>query len=222
MIQARGIVKRFGALEILRSVDLDIPANQISAIVGPSGAGKTTLLQILGTLEAPDAGTLTINGQRVDRLQGRALADFRNRHIGFVFQFHRLLPEFTALENVLMPAWIAGADDRKTRDRAERLLRDLGLGDRLQHRPQALSGGEQQRVAAARALMNDPAVVLADEPTGNLDTSNAESLFDLFTELRDREGQTFVIVTHNLHLAGRADNTLTMRDGRIETTAEKI
>lgn len=221
MIQARGIVKRFGALEILRSVDLDIPANQISAIVGPSGAGKTTLLQILGTLEAPDAGTLTINGQRVDRLQGRALADFRNRHIGFVFQFHRLLPEFTALENVLMPAWIAGADDRKTRDRAERLLRDLGLGDRLQHRPQALSGGEQQRVAAARALMNDPAVVLADEPTGNLDTSNAESLFDLFTELRDREGQTFVIVTHNLHLADRADHTLTMRDGRIETTAEK-
>jgi lipoprotein-releasing system ATP-binding protein len=220
MIQARGIVKRFGALEILRSVDLDIPANQISAIVGPSGAGKTTLLQILGTLEAPDAGTLTINGQRVDRLQGRALADFRNRHIGFVFQFHRLLPEFTAVENVLMPAWIAGADDRKTRDRAERLLRDLGLGDRLQHRPQALSGGEQQRVAAARALMNDPAVVLADEPTGNLDTTNAESLFDLFAELRDREGQTFVIVTHNLHLAGRADNTLTMRDGRIETVAE--
>lgn len=220
MIQARGIVKRFGALEILRSVDLDIPANQISAIVGPSGAGKTTLLQILGTLEAPDAGTLTINGQRVDRLQGRALADFRNRHIGFVFQFHRLLPEFTAVENVLMPAWIAGADDRKTRDRAERLLRDLGLGDRLQHRPQALSGGEQQRVAAARALMNDPAVVLADEPTGNLDTTNAESLFDLFAELRDREGQTFVIVTHNLHLAGRADNTLTMRDGRIETIAE--
>lgn len=220
MIQARGIVKRFGALEILRSVDLDIPANQISAIVGPSGAGKTTLLQILGTLEAPDAGTLTINGQRVDRLQGRALADFRNRHIGFVFQFHRLLPEFTAVENVLMPAWIAGADDRKTRDRAERLLRDLGLGDRLQHRPQALSGGEQQRVAAARALMNDPAVVLADEPTGNLDTTNAESLFHLFTELRDREGQTFVIVTHNLHLAGRADNTLTMRDGRIETVTE--
>lgn len=220
MIQARGIVKRFGALEILRSVDLDIPANQISAIVGPSGAGKTTLLQILGTLEAPDAGTLTINGQRVDRLQGRALADFRNRHIGFVFQFHRLLPEFTAVENVLMPAWIAGADDRKTRDRAERLLRDLGLGDRLQHRPQALSGGEQQRVAAARALMNDPAVVLADEPTGNLDTTNAESLFDLFAELRDREGQTFVIVTHNLHLAGRADNTLTMRDGRIETVGE--
>lgn len=220
MIQARGIVKRFGALEILRSVDLDIPANQISAIVGPSGAGKTTLLQILGTLEAPDAGTLTINGQRVDRLQGRALADFRNRHIGFVFQFHRLLPEFTAVENVLMPAWIAGADDRKTRDRAERLLRDLGLGDRLQHRPQALSGGEQQRVAAARALMNDPAVVLADEPTGNLDTSNADGLFDLFTELRDREGQTFVIVTHNLHLAGRADHTLTMRDGRIDTIAE--
>jgi len=220
MIQARGIVKRFGALEILRSVDLDIPANQISAIVGPSGAGKTTLLQILGTLEAPDAGTLTINGQRVDRLQGRALADFRNRHIGFVFQFHRLLPEFTAVENVLMPAWIAGADDRKTRDRAERLLRDLGLGDRLQHRPQALSGGEQQRVAAARALMNDPDVVLADEPTGNLDTTNAESLFHLFAELRDREGQTFVIVTHNLHLAGRADNTLTMRDGRIETVGE--
>ncbi len=215
MIQARGIDKRFGELHILRAVDLDIPAHQISAIVGPSGAGKTTLLQILGTLEQPDAGTLTIAGTSVAGLHGKALADFRNRRIGFVFQFHRLLPEFSALENVLIPAWIHGANDRKTRDRAERLLRDLGLGDRLLHKPQALSGGEQQRVAAARALMNDPAVVLADEPTGNLDSANAESLFDLFTELKNREGQTFAIVTHNLQLASRADQTLKMHDGKI-------
>ena len=215
MILARGIDKRFGELHILRAVDLDIAAHPISAIVGPSGAGKTTLLQILGTLVQPDAGTLTIAGTSVAGLHGKALADFRNRRIGFVFQFHRLLPEFSALENVLIPAWIHGANDRKTRDRAERLLRDLGLGDRLLHKPQALSGGEQQRVAAARALMNDPAVVLADEPTGNLDSANAESLFDLFTELKNREGQTFAIVTHNLQLASRADQTLKMHDGKI-------
>ncbi|MGB1076581.1 MAG: ABC transporter ATP-binding protein [Flavobacteriales bacterium] len=215
MIRARGIQKSLGSIDILKQIDLDIPEGEISAIIGPSGAGKTTLLQILGTLDKPDAGTLEIDGQNVEKLHGRALANFRNRRIGFVFQFHRLLPEFSALENVLMPAWIHGANDRKTRDRAEGLLRNLGLGDRLSHKPEALSGGEQQRVAAARALMNDPAVVLADEPTGNLDSSNAEGLFDLFAELRDLEGQTLVIVTHNEGLAKRADRRFQMEDGHI-------
>lgn len=215
MIRARDIQKSLGSIDILKHIDLDIPEGEISAIIGPSGAGKTTLLQILGTLDRPDAGTLEIDGQNIENLHGRALADFRNRRIGFVFQFHRLLPEFNALENVLMPAWIHGANDRKTRDRAEGLLRNLGLGDRLLHKPEALSGGEQQRVAAARALMNDPAVVLADEPTGNLDSSNAESLFDLFAELRDLEGQTLVIVTHNEGLAQRADRCFQMADGHI-------
>jgi lipoprotein-releasing system ATP-binding protein len=216
VISARGLVRRYGSLEVLRGIDLDIPAGQITAIVGPSGAGKTTLLQLLGTLDRPDAGTLTVHGTRVDALRPRELAAFRNAHIGFIFQFHRLLAEFSALENVLLPAWVAGRDDRTTRDRAERLLRDLGLGDRLTHRPAALSGGEQQRVAAARALMNAPAVILADEPTGNLDTDNAEALFDLFRELRDREGATFAVVTHNDALAATADRIVRMRDGRIE------
>ena len=216
VISARGLVKRYGSLEVLRGIDLDIPAGQITAIVGPSGAGKTTLLHLLGTLDRPDAGTLTVHGTRVDSLPPRDLAAFRNAHIGFIFQFHRLLAEFSALENVLLPAWVAGRDDRTTRDRAERLLRDLGLGDRLTHRPAALSGGEQQRVAAARALMNAPAVILADEPTGNLDTDNAEALFDLFRELRDREGATFAVVTHNDALAATADRIVRMRDGRIE------
>ena len=216
VISARGLVRRYGSLEVLRGIDLDIPAGQITAIVGPSGAGKTTLLHLLGTLDRPDAGTLTVHGTRVDALPPRDLAAFRNAHIGFIFQFHRLLAEFSALENVLLPAWVAGRDDRTTRDRAERLLRDLGLGDRLTHRPAALSGGEQQRVAAARALMNAPAVILADEPTGNLDTDNAEALFDLFRELRDREGATFAVVTHNDALAATADRIVRMRDGRIE------
>jgi lipoprotein-releasing system ATP-binding protein len=216
VISARGLVRRYGSLEVLRGIDLDIPAGQITAIVGPSGAGKTTLLHLLGTLDRPDAGTLTVHGTRVDSLPPRDLAAFRNPHIGFIFQFHRLLAEFSALENVLLPAWVAGRDDRTTRDRAERLLRDLGLGDRLTHRPAALSGGEQQRVAAARALMNAPAVILADEPTGNLDTDNAEALFDLFRELRDREGATFAVVTHNDALAATADRIVRMRDGRIE------
>ena len=216
VISARGLVRRYGSLEVLRGIDLDIPAGQITAIVGPSGAGKTTLLHLLGTLDRPDAGTLTVHGTRVDSLPLRDLAAFRNAHIGFIFQFHRLLAEFSALENVLLPAWVAGRDDRTTRDRAERLLRDLGLGDRLTHRPAALSGGEQQRVAAARALMNAPAVILADEPTGNLDTDNAEALFDLFRELRDREGATFAVVTHNDALAATADRIVRMRDGRIE------
>ena len=219
VISARGLVKRYGSLEVLRGIDLDIAAGAITAIVGPSGAGKTTLLQLLGTLDRPDAGTLSVQGTRVDALRPRELAAFRNAHIGFIFQFHRLLAEFSALENVLLPAWVAGKDDATTRSRAERLLRDLGLGDRLTHRPTALSGGEQQRVAAARALMNNPAVILADEPTGNLDTDNAEALFDLFRELRDREGATFAVVTHNDALAATADRIVRMRDGRIEDAA---
>lgn len=215
IIEARNVRKSFGDVQVLKGIDLAIPSGGITAVVGASGAGKTTLLQILGTLLAPDAGTLTLRGTDVTGLKGKALAAFRNQHIGFIFQFHRLLPEFNALENVMMPAWVAGRDDRKARDRAERLLRDLGLGDRLTHAPAALSGGEQQRVAAARALMNEPAVILADEPTGNLDSGNANSLFTLFQELRDREGATFVVVTHNLDLASSADQTLHIRDGRI-------
>lgn len=215
MIEARGIRKQFGDLEVLKNIDLDIRSQEITSIVGASGAGKTTLLQIIGTLDAPDAGELKIRGQHVNGLKGRHLSAFRNSNIGFIFQFHRLLQEFSALENVLMPAWVAGKDDQVTKDRASGLLRDLGLGDRLTHLPAQLSGGEQQRVAAARSLMNSPAVVLADEPTGNLDSGNADSLFDLFLELRDREGQTFVVVTHNERLAARGDRTVSMRDGLI-------
>ena len=215
MIEARGIRKQFGDLEVLKNIDLDIRSQEITSIVGASGAGKTTLLQILGTLDAPDAGELKIRGEHVNGLKGRNLSAFRNSNIGFIFQFHRLLQEFSALENVLMPAWVAGKDDQITKDRASGLLRDLGLGDRLTHLPAQLSGGEQQRVAAARSLMNNPAVVLADEPTGNLDSGNADSLFDLFVELRDREGQTFVVVTHNEKLAARGDRTVSMRDGLI-------
>lgn len=215
MIEAHGITKQFGDLKVLKGIDLKIPTGQITSIAGASGAGKTTLLQILGTLDQPNSGTLEIRGQSVQSLRGKSLAEFRNQHIGFIFQFHRLLPEFSALENVLMPAWVAGKNSRIIRDRAESLLRDLGLGDRLTHKPDALSGGEQQRVAAARALMNGPAVVLADEPTGNLDSGNAESLFDLFQELREREGQTFVVVTHNVGLAERGDHIVHMVDGLV-------
>ena len=215
MIEARGIRKQFGDLEVLKNIDLDIRSQEITSIVGASGAGKTTRLQILGTLDAPDAGELKIRGEHVIGLKGRNLSAFRNSNIGFIFQFHRLLQEFSALENVLMPAWVAGKDDQVTKDRASGLLRDLGLGDRLTHLPAQLSGGEQQRVAAARSLMNNPAVVLADEPTGNLDSGNADSLFDLFVELRDREGQTFVVVTHNEKLAARGDRIVSMRDGLI-------
>ena len=215
IIVAENIRKSFGEVEVLRGIDLVIPSGQITSIVGASGAGKTTLLQILGTLLAPDSGELRIQGVPVATLKGKALAAFRNAHIGFIFQFHRLLPEFNALENVLLPAWVAGRDDRTTRDRAERLLRDLGLGDRLTHAPAALSGGEQQRVAAARALMNEPGVILADEPTGNLDSGNASALFDLFKELRDREGATFAVVTHNADLAHAGDQIVHIQDGRI-------
>lgn len=215
MIQATNIVKRFGELEVLRGVDLTVNAGEIVSIVGASGAGKTTLLQILGTLDVPDAGEVSIGGQSTTGLSRRELSAFRNAHLGFVFQFHRLLPEFNALENVLMPAWIAGKSTDESRMRARQLLEELGMGHRMEHNPAELSGGEQQRVAVARALMNAPSVLLADEPSGNLDSENAALLHDLFFELRDRLGQTIVLVTHNEQLAQRADRMLRMADGKF-------
>ena len=213
MIQASNIVKRFGDLEVLRGVDFSVSEGEIVAIVGPSGAGKTTLLQILGTLDLQDEGEVTIGGRSTTGLSRRELSAFRNANLGFVFQFHRLLPEFSALENVLMPAWIAGNSTAEATPRAESLLYELGLGHRLEHNPTELSGGEQQRVAVARALMNRPKVILADEPSGNLDSENASMLHDLFFNLRERHGQTVVLVTHNEELAQRADRTLRMADG---------
>ena len=215
MIQATNIVKRFGELEVLRGVDLTVNAGEIVSIVGASGAGKTTLLQILGTLDVPDTGEVSIGGQSTAGLSRRELSAFRNAHLGFVFQFHRLLPEFNALENVLMPAWIAGKSTDESRMRARQLLEELGMGHRIEHNPSELSGGEQQRVAVARALMNAPSVLLADEPSGNLDSENAAMLHDLFFELRDRLGQTIVLVTHNEPLAQRADRMLRMADGQF-------
>jgi lipoprotein-releasing system ATP-binding protein len=215
MIEARGITKQFDSFDVLKGIDLDIPKGQITSIVGASGAGKTTLLQILGTLNTPDSGTLRIDNQDVHTLNQKQLAAFRNQHIGFIFQFHRLLPEFTALENVLMPAWIAGRNDKEAEGYATKLLVDLGLQDNLQQSPSTLSGGEQQRVAAARALMNQPSVVLADEPTGNLDSGNADSLIDLFVEFRDRVKQTFIVVTHNEKLAQRGDHVIKLSDGKL-------
>ena len=215
MIQAENIVKKYGDLEVLRGVDLTVDSGEIVSIVGASGAGKTTLLQILGTLDVPDAGEVFIGGQSTAGLSRRELSAFRNAHLGFVFQFHRLLPEFNALENVLMPAWIAGKSKDESRVRAKQLLEELGMGHRIEHNPSELSGGEQQRVAVARALMNAPSVLLADEPSGNLDSENAAMLHDLFFELRDRLGQTIVLVTHNEQLAQRADRMLRMADGQF-------
>ena len=215
MIQATNIVKRFGDLEVLRGVNLLVDSGEVVSIVGASGAGKTTLLQILGTLDLPDGGDVSIGGQSTTGMSRRELSAFRNANLGFVFQFHRLLPEFNALENVLMPAWIAGAPEKDAKDRAASLLDDLGLGHRAHHNPSELSGGEQQRVAVARALMNQPRVLLADEPSGNLDSENAAMLHDLFFELRERHGQTIVLVTHNEQLAQRADRMLRMADGRF-------
>lgn len=215
MIQAENIVKKYGDLEVLRGVDLTVKSGEIVSIVGASGAGKTTLLQILGTLALPDAGTLSVGGQSTSGMSRRELSAFRNTHLGFVFQFHRLLPEFNALENVMMPAWIAGNKGEGAQARATHLLEELGLGHRLEHNPSELSGGEQQRVAVARALMNEPSVLLADEPSGNLDSENASALHDLFFDLRERLGQTIVLVTHNEDLANRADRMLRMADGRF-------
>ena len=213
------ITKSFGTLQVLKGIDLDIAPGEIVSIVGPSGAGKTTLLQIMGTLDAPDDGQVIINGTDVTRLGQKALAQFRNQQIGFVFQFHQLLPEFTALENVMIPALIGGTGRRQARQRATELLELLGLTDRASHKPAELSGGEKQRVAVARALINSPAVILADEPSGSLDTSNKAELHRLFFDLRDRLGQTFVIVTHDEELAQSTDRTIHLRDGQVVTEA---
>jgi lipoprotein-releasing system ATP-binding protein len=213
VINVKNIRKSFEGLEVLKGIDLEIAASEVVSIVGSSGAGKTTLLQILGTLDVPTEGSLAINGTSVTDLSLARLADFRNSNIGFVFQFHRLLPEFSALENVMMPGWIAGKKDEKIAERAEKLLHDLGLGHRINHLPTELSGGEQQRVAVARALLNEPSILMADEPSGNLDSENAAKLHDLFFELRDKHGLTVIIVTHNEELAGRADRVIRMADG---------
>jgi len=215
MISANEITKSFGNLKVLKGISLEIAAGEVVSVVGASGAGKTTLLQILGTLSRQDAGDITMNGIRTDQLTGNKLARFRNMHIGFVFQFHQLLPEFNAHENVCIPGFIANRPRREVEERAKELLEFLGLEDRLDHKPSELSGGEQQRVAVARALINDPDVILADEPSGNLDTENKQELHKLFMTLRDRFQKTLVIVTHDHGLAKMADRIITMKDGRI-------
>lgn len=214
-IHLSGITKSFGSLQVLKGIDLDIAKGEVVSIVGPSGAGKTTLLQIMGTLDRADSGSVIINGTDVSRLGQKALARFRNRQIGFVFQFHQLLPEFTALENVMIPALIGGTNRRDARQRAEELLAFMGLSERATHKPAELSGGEKQRVAVARALVNQPAVVMADEPSGSLDSANKDELHRLFFDLRDQMGQTFVIVTHDEELARTTDRTIHLKDGRI-------
>ena len=216
MIKLEGITKSFGSLQVLKGIDLEINKGEIISIVGPSGAGKTTLLQIMGTLDEPDAGVVQIDGTVVSRMKEKELSAFRNKNIGFVFQFHQLLPEFTALENVMIPALIAGVASKEAHERAMKILDFMGLVDRASHKPNELSGGEKQRVAVARALINDPAVILADEPSGILDTHNKEDLHQLFFDLRDRLGQTFVIVTHDEGLAKITDRTVHIVDGMIK------
>jgi len=215
MLKATGIKKKYGSLEVLKGINLEIVKGEIVSIVGASGAGKSTLLHILGSLDSPDEGRLEIAGHSLSRLTGNQLAAFRNKEIGFVFQFHNLLPEFTALENVCIPGYIGGRNEKDVLRRATELLKMLGLGDRLDHKPSALSGGEQQRTAIARALVNDPAIVFGDEPSGNLDSKNATELHNLFFKLRADLGQTFVIVTHNEELAAMADRTLEIKDGIV-------
>ena len=215
MIEIKGVTKSFGSLQVLKGIDLRIEKGEIVSIVGPSGAGKTTLLQILGTLDKPDSGSVVVDGIETSTLSTNKLSEFRNTHLGFVFQFHQLLPEFTAIEYIMIPAYIAGMKPKETRSRAEELLEFMGLSDRATHKPNELSGGEKQRVAVARALMNNPAVILADEPSGSLDSKNKEELHKLFFELRDKFGQTFVIVTHDETLATLTDRTIHLKDGRI-------
>jgi lipoprotein-releasing system ATP-binding protein len=218
MIFCKNIHKKYGDVEVLKGVDVHIKKGEIVAIVGPSGAGKTTLLQILGTLDKPEATedfNLSLNAISLQNLSDKELSSFRNKHIGFIFQFHQLLPEFTALENVCIPAFIGKKSKKETEKRAKEILKFLGLSHRMNHKPNELSGGEQQRVAVARALINNPSVILADEPSGNLDSASAKNLHELFFKLRDKFGQTFVLVTHNQELAAMADRTLTMKDGKI-------
>jgi lipoprotein-releasing system ATP-binding protein len=217
VLKGSNLHRTYGNLEVLKSVDIEINRGELVTIVGPSGAGKSTLLQILGTLDRPDGGSLEILGKNPFKLSVKDLASFRNQHIGFVFQFHHLLPEFTALENVCMPGWIAGKSESQIVPEAKKLLERLGLGDRMQHKPTELSGGEQQRASIARALLNKPAIVLADEPTGNLDSRNAGELHKLFLELRGELNQTFIIVTHNQSLAAMSDRVLEMRDGWLNS-----
>ena len=219
IIEAQGIEKSFGTLKVLKGIDLQVAQGEVLSIMGASGAGKSTLLQILGTLSTPDAGSLRIDGTDVLSLGSKALSQFRNRRIGFVFQFHHLLPEFTALENVMIPAYIGGRSEKEARPEAEQLLQTLGLADRMTHKPSELSGGEQQRVAIARALINRPAVLFADEPSGNLDSVTKADLHKLFFELRDSLGQTIVIVTHDPELAALCDRSLFMRDGLFDEKA---
>ena len=215
MIEIKNITKSFGSLEVLKGIDLTIGKGEVVSIVGPSGAGKTTLLQIIGTLDRPNTGTVLIDGIDVTKLNQKKLSDFRNQRLGFVFQFHQLLPEFTALENIMIPAFIAGKSKKEAKARAEELLQFMGLSERASHKPAELSGGEKQRVAVARALVNSPAVILADEPSGSLDSQNKQELHQLFFDLRDKYGQTFVIVTHDEELATLTDRTIHMRDGLL-------
>lgn len=215
MIDVRGITKSFGSLQVLKGIDLHVDKGEVVSIVGPSGAGKTTLLQIIGTLDKPDSGTIEIDGQNLSAMKSRALSKFRCNRIGFVFQFHQLLPEFSALENIMIPSFIAGHGEKESQEKAMELLNFMGLSSRATHRPKELSGGENQRVAVARALINNPAVILADEPSGSLDSKNKAELHQLFFDLRDKFGQTFVIVTHDESLAALTDRTIHMQDGKI-------
>ena len=215
MIELRNITKSFGNLQVLKGIDLDIARGEVVSIVGPSGAGKTTLLQIMGTLDTPDGGEICVDGQQLNGMSQKALAQFRNKHIGFVFQFHQLLPEFTALENVMIPAMIARQPQKEARQQAMQLLELMGLSGRADHKPGELSGGERQRVAVARALINKPSVILADEPSGSLDTQNKNELHQLFFDLRRQMGQTFVIVTHDEELARLTDRTIHLKDGEV-------